>query len=274
MRALAAVLLLSLTVTGCYSPEVHRGLTYEPTIPGATFDVYEPGQFAKGHGKKNRPAIIAIHGGGWQGGDKSWGESVAERYVPQGYVVFAINYRLAPQARWPAQIEDCQAALRYVCGTASNWGVDPTRIGAFGHSAGGHLAAMLALRGPDRVRAAVTANGEGDLTVLGSEPIMDREVELLEALLGPRPWPPGTLEDLSPVTFARPDAAVLVIHSVHDPNVFYPQGVRLHDALAQVGADTGLVTVDGGCHNRCWQEDEPMRRASEFFRRHLADKEN
>jgi len=264
MRVVTIALILGVLVQGCCNPDVKMNLSYGPMSEN-TFDVYSPGEFCPGHGKSNRPAIIAIHGGAWRSGDKSWGERVADRFTPNGYVVFSINYRLAPGSRWPAQINDCVAALRYFRGTANLWGIDPDRIAAFGVSAGGHLAAMLALRGPDRVNVAVTADGEGDLAVFGRAPIMADETSILEDVLGPQPFTQADLVSLSPVRYVRPDVALMVIHSTGDQNVYYDQGVRLHDALLEAGATTAFETVNDDCHGRCWREPKPLRAIKRFL---------
>jgi len=247
-----ALVLCLLLIGGCASAErVIRNGTYDPGNPDATFDLYRP-VGADRHAQI--PVLLAIHGGAWRSGDKEWGSEVADEFCPDGYAVVAINYRLAPAHRWPAQIEDCQTALRWLRANATMVHIDPDRIASIGVSAGGHLAAMLALRGPDRVRAGVDANGEGDLTVLGTEPIMADEVAILSDVLGPPPFAPAILADLTPVRFARRDAAVLIIHSRDDPNVYFAQGARLHDALVAAGATTGMVVLEGDCHSKCWAE--------------------
>src|ERR1700731_1396612 len=95
------------------------------------------------------PALVAVHGGGWQGGARStfqyWGPYLAER----GYVLFAITYRLAKkgQKMFPQAVNDVLAAVQFVRGSAGQIKVDPERIGLFGASAGGHLASLAALGG-------------------------------------------------------------------------------------------------------------------------------
>ena len=265
------VMLVLAALSGCACIDDHKHLSYG-TDSQQGFDWYEPkGPLCIGDdNRENRPAIIAIHGGGWRGGDKSWGEQVAEEFCGSGYVVFSINYRLAPGAVWPAQIEDCQAALAYIKANAATFRVDPNRIGALGVSAGGHLAAMLAMRGPEKVQAAVCANGEGDLRVHGTEPIMADEGSIIADVLGGGPpFAASALADLSPAAFVTASAKVLVIHSTGDSNVFYSQGQRLHAALETAGATTEMVTVQGSCHSKCWKELRPLRRAREFFDQNL-----
>ena len=255
MSSVRSVLLaLALAVlSGCACFDDHKHLSYGAD-PEQGFDWYEPkGPLCIGDDDRpNRPAIIAIHGGGWQSGDKSWGEQVAEEFCGSGYVVFSINYRLAP---------------------AASFRVDPNRIGAFGVSAGGHLAAMLALRpNPTGSGAlcAVSANGEGDLTVYGQTPIMANETALLEAVLGPQPFAPAALADLSPTHWVQAGSSpVWVVHSTGDSNVYFDQGRRLHEALVANGVTTGFTVVEDDCHGKCWKSSKALSDIRAFFRRNL-----
>ncbi|EGF25283.1 alpha/beta hydrolase, partial [Rhodopirellula baltica] len=90
------------------------------------------------------PAIVCIHGGGWRKGSKINHRKVAQALAAQGYVTASIDYRLSEEATFPAHIHDCKAAVRFLRANASQYGIDPDHIGAIGHSAGGHLAALLA----------------------------------------------------------------------------------------------------------------------------------
>jgi arylsulfatase A len=90
------------------------------------------------------PAIIWIHGGGWKNGTRKGGAKMARYFAERNYVAVSISYRLSGEAPYPAQIEDCKAAVRWLRANAKTYGIDPERIGAIGHSAGGHLAALLA----------------------------------------------------------------------------------------------------------------------------------
>lgn len=138
----------------------------------------------KGKTAAPRPAIVVIHGGGWIEGDKS---SFASReqgvpgnivdFAALGFVAMTINYRLAAEARYPAALEDCKCAVRWLRAHATEYHVDPDRIGAFGNSAGGHLALLLGMTGNDarlegdgpyrdqssRVQAVVSDSGPIDL---------------------------------------------------------------------------------------------------------------
>jgi len=90
------------------------------------------------------PLIVFIHGGGWQSGDKTLGPNAYPlRYARNGYAVASLNYRLSGEAIFPAQIYDCKAAIRWLRANAAQYNLDPTRFGAWGPSAGGHLASLL-----------------------------------------------------------------------------------------------------------------------------------
>jgi acetyl esterase/lipase len=94
------------------------------------------------------PLIVFIHGGGWQNGDKQFGpNSYQLRYARSGYAVASINYRFSSEAIFPAQIYDCKAAIRWLRANAAQYNLDATRIGAWGPSAGGHLASLLGTSG-------------------------------------------------------------------------------------------------------------------------------
>ena len=101
-------------------------------------DVYVP------KGKAPYPVLMEIHGGGWHSGDKSRHSALIREISSAGFLVFSINYRLAPRYRFPSAVDDCLMALRWVKLHCSEYGGDPYRVGVFGESAGGHLSAMIA----------------------------------------------------------------------------------------------------------------------------------
>src|SRR6202795_2304937 len=91
-----------------------------------------------------RPAVLLVHGGGWARGDRSQLHGYGILLGRIGYVCVAAEYRLAREAKWPAQIHDVKAALRWMRANAARLGVDPNKISVSGNSAGGHLSLMLA----------------------------------------------------------------------------------------------------------------------------------
>ena len=105
--SLSVACLLLISCGPAHPYKVRRDMSYTPSDPHPMrgVDVYEPPYDAG----QRRAVILAIHGGAWRSGDKrSFGEGVAKRFCPRGYVVLSINYRLSTEARWPAQIEDCR----------------------------------------------------------------------------------------------------------------------------------------------------------------------
>ncbi len=107
-----------------------------------TLDLFVP------PGKGPFPLVFWIHGGGWHsGGKENSGINLALKFLPKGFALASINYRLTADAPFPAQIEDCNAALIYLRKHAAEYRLDPNRVGALGHSAGAHLAALMAVTG-------------------------------------------------------------------------------------------------------------------------------
>jgi acetyl esterase/lipase len=274
------LLLLALGTSGCEAEahDVVENLSYDATIGHhGTFDFYEP---KSDSGRVNRPAVLVIHGGAWKGGDKAWGEQFADELCPFGYVVFSINYRLAgrPGGTWPAQIEDVQKALRHIRANAARFRVDPDRIASLGMSAGGHLATMVALRddpaGPHgRVKVAINLDGEHDMTMPPDQVMVDFG-EILTTVMGhPAPWSDAELRDISTVTFARPDVALLTVHGAGDDNVYVAQGERITSALRSKGANVELVRIEGDegeCHEDCWKVPQARRAIHAFLGRTLS----
>src|SRR5580765_1537613 len=131
-------------MTGSSEHDLHAAVTYA-THDGVALqgDLYLPA------GAGPFPALVAVHGGGWQAGARNafqfWGPYLAAR----GYVLFAISYRLAKkgQKMFPQAVNDVRAGVQFVRGSAAQIKVDPERIGLFGASAGGHLASLAALGG-------------------------------------------------------------------------------------------------------------------------------
>ena len=276
----ACCLLFVLGGSGCESEtyDVREDVSYDSTIGyDGTLDFYEP---KSDSARANRPAILAIHGGAWRGGDKAWGEQFADELCPFGYVVFSINYRRSsrPNATWPAQIEDVQKALRYIRGNASRFRIDPNRIASLGMSAGGHLATMVALRddpaGPDgRVSVAINLDGEHDMTMPPEQVMADFE-DILTTVMGhPSPWSDAELRDISTVTFARPDVSLLTVHGAGDDNVYVTQGERITAELRSKGAETELVRIEGeagNCHEDCWKVSRARNAIHRFLDRTLS----
>ncbi len=148
---------------------VRRTLAYGPAGLQQTVDVFTPatGPYAP------RPTVLLVHGGGWQIGDSTeWQDEAIALVRDQGWTAASLNYRLAPEHPWPAQLADGEAALALLRGRAGELGIDVDRTGALGDSAGAHLAALLGEPAPGRapLRSVVTWSGLNDLSGLTQQP--------------------------------------------------------------------------------------------------------
>jgi len=222
-------------------------------------DVYAPKS-----GDGPFPLIVWIHGGGWQGGSKDMCPMAHETL--RGYVVASINYRLSQHAIYPAQIDDCQAALRWLRKNASQYKIDPERIGVAGGSAGGHLAALVGVLGaatknkPERadVQCVVDVFGPADfLTIWAqSDPattvIKHNELDSPEGRLfgGPIPQKAELARHASPVTHVTKDAPpYLILHGKKDRLVPWQQSAELDVYLKRADVESTLILVETAGHD-------------------------
>jgi len=171
-------------------------------------DVYRP------HGPGPYPGMLVVHGGAWRIGARADFAAIARALAQPGYVAVAIDYRLAPQYKFPAQIYDCQAAVRWMREHAKELKIDTTRIGGFGYSAGGHLVALLGTLGDNELREpGVPANAPSarlQVVVAGGAPcdfrVMPRDSNQLAYWLGgTRAERPNAYRDASPATYITVD---------------------------------------------------------------------
>lgn len=206
-------------------------------------DVYKPPQHAG-----RRTAVILIHGGGWISGDKHDYASVAQLITARDMVAVAINYHLAngsPDGFLAAQIDDAQTAVIWVRKHAADLGIDPNRICAWGNSAGGHLAAFLAvLRQPveARVACAVDEFGPIDLPTYFRGRTPENMFGKVDPAMRER-----VLEKASPVTFVTKDTApILIVQGTADTMVKPEHSEKLRDALQKAGVEVKYITYPGG----------------------------
>jgi acetyl esterase/lipase len=224
------------------------------------------------------PVLVWIHGGGWRAGSRDGGIGRLGRFAQRGYFCASIEYRLSSEAVFPAQIEDCKCAIRFLRARAKEYQLHPERIGVWGSSAGGHLVALLGtsagvkeLEGcggwpefPSRVQAVCDFCGPADFPRWG-----DTAHPAVVALLGgPVKEKAELAARASPVTFVTKDAPpFLIVHGDMDRTVPLSQSESLHEALQKAGVDVTLHVVKGGGHGIGGPEIEKM--VEEFFDKHL-----
>lgn len=199
------------------------------------------------------PTCILVHGGGFTKGDKT--SFIKPLFAPlskAGFTWFSINYRLAPQHRYPACVEDVDAAIRWVKGHATEYKVDPNRIALIGESAGGHLVSLAGVRGEGatRVAAVVPFYAPHDLELRNKG--RDAPGPSMQALFGMTEWNEAnhrTLREASPITHVRPGLApFLLIHGDRDDKVPYEQSPLFQSKMKAAGNICDLVTIQGGGH--------------------------
>lgn len=258
----------------------HRGITFVARrgFRPLLMDVYVPVRRTP-----PVPCVLWIHGGAWLEGDRReqpevWPKGGFFRMlIEAGLAVATVDYRLSGEARWPAQFDDVAEALRFLRAHADVLGVAPGRIGVGGDSAGGHLAAMLALTGsgPTAVQAAAILYGVMDLrdfegqVPAAADPTTTPEAQLMGATADEAP---EAFAAASPITHAHAGAPPMLLITGDSDLVVPPrQSVRLRDGLVAAGArDVVLDLVPGADH--CFggvDAEVPLRRVVAFLAERL-----
>lgn len=244
-------------------------------------DVYRP----KAGGDK-LPACVLVHGGGWVEGDKERFSPLAIGLAQRGYVVANIEYRLGPVAKYPAAVQDCNLAVRYVRAEAARFGIDPARIGAWGGSAGGHLVGLLAaapteakfITGENRdvsakVQATVVMAGPMDLS---NEKSIEGYRKQKENSFGFK-WigklyddAPELYREASPMTyFSKETGPILFLTGALDNPA---RDVPSMDKLKALGVPTQqiiLADAKHGCWLRAPWQEQCLQAVDAFFQSHL-----
>jgi acetyl esterase/lipase len=231
-----------------------------------------------------RPLVVWVHGGAWLEGNKNGCPAV--RFTKDGYAVASINYRLSQHAIFPAQIQDCKAAIRWLRANADKHGIDPNRIGVWGASAGGHLVALLGTAGDvndfdvgpnagvsSRVQAVCDFFGPTDFTKMSDFPGMENHdaPDSPESKLvgGPIQENKDKVQRANPITYVtKDDPPFLIVHGDADPIVPYNQSEILRDALVKAGMGVTFYTVRGGGHGG-FKDPQVEVLVTEFFNKHL-----
>jgi acetyl esterase/lipase len=212
------------------------------------------------------PLIIWVHGGGWQNGSKDGCPPLRAGYIEKGYAVASINYRLSGHAVFPAQIEDCKAAIRWLRAHAKEYSLDPQRFGVWGSSAGGHLVALIGTSGDvkefdvganlnqsSRVQAVCDYYGPTDFTVFVTTPGYEShatdaspEAKLLGGAVMQNKDKATRVNPLTYVT--KDDPPFLIVHGDKDPTVPLNQSQLLFEALKKTEVSAHFHTIHGAGH--------------------------
>lgn len=255
----ALPVLLCLSTAALAAPAVQRDVAYVPNGHARQkLDLYLPA------GEQKHPLVIWIHGGAWKEGDK--GMNPALPLLAQGYAVAGLNYRFSQQALYPAQLEDCKAAIRWLRAHAEENHLDPARFGVWGISAGGHLVALLGTTGEEkefdvgenlnvssRVQCVVDWCGPTDFEQFDKFPsVIKRDAPdspITQLLGGIVPEKLALSRRANPIAFIKKDAPpFLIMHGDKDDLVPQNQSELLADALKKAGAPVKLHIVKGGGH--------------------------
>ncbi|MDQ2730748.1 MAG: alpha/beta hydrolase, partial [Armatimonadota bacterium] len=226
------------------------------------------------------PALIFVHGGGWSGGDKGEYTDKAQEMAGRGYVTMTVNYRLVPKHRYPAAVQDVQAAVRWARSHAAEYSIDPARIGAIGASAGGHLVSMLGVKEmPDeagkldkfsaRVACVVDYYGREDLNL---EPTGTGFFDYRQGFIGKtKAEAPQLYTEASPITYVdKRSAPFLILQGARDTQVQPIQSQILLAALDKAGVEASLLLLAGAGHGFGGQPgDTAWDTAKAFLDRHL-----
>lgn len=188
------------------------------------------------------PVIVFFYGGSWKSGDRSGYGFAARALAARGFVVVVPDYRLVPRVRWPAFVEDGAAAVRWTVANIAARGGDPARIAVMGHSAGAHIALLLALDQrwgvAGTIKAAVGLAGPYDFRPFVAGGAAD-------LALGNAP----DLADTQPINFARADAPpLLLLHGTADTTVLPRNSERLANAITDLGGRATVKLYDDVGH--------------------------
>lgn len=281
MKKLICTFLLSVVLYSVTLAEVR--VTNVPYVKDGgerqQLDIYLPDNYKT---MQPLPVLVIIHGGGWAAGNKDAAGGWAHRYVPHGFAVVGINYRLKPDFKMPTQIIDCKSAIRWLRANAKEYNLDTKKFGAWGHSAGGHLSALLGTN---------DATKEFDI---GEHLDQSSTIQVVAAYAAPtnfETWSqkkPGVekgtfdgnqeeqinlMRKMSPaLQVNRSTAPMLLVHAEDDALVPLSQSQELYDALQKEGIESRLIKLaagDGGHGSKSFNSDETVGILKQFFEQYL-----
>ena len=217
------------------------------------------------------PAVLVIHGGAWRFGDRKQLSNYAQSLAEKGFSCFAIDYRLAPKHKFPAQIEDCRTAVKWIRKNANQYKVDASKLGVIGYSAGGHLATLLGTTGEEPNEK----NGNFDMrvqaVVAGGAPTDFRWMP--DKGKWAKYWMGGDLDSV-PEKFRLASSTAFV--DAKDPPVFFFHGTKdtlvpliwagaCHIALKEAGVKTVMHRVRGAGHIQAAKDEDALKKAYAFL---------
>lgn len=225
-------------------------------------------------------AVVYIHGGGWRSGSRRQFYGYAAQMATIGFVGVTIDYRLSAEAKYPAAVEDCRTAIRWLRANAARYDVDPTRIGVAGQSAGGHLAALLGVIADTtlQVRAVAAFNPVLDLPAAAQSNPSEAGTAITSFLGAPYVENPDLWKQASPLAHvSRNSAPMLLLHGTADSTVPYSQSVAMLRALKASGVPAELYSVKGAKHLWFFNSNEAFQaslyRMKAFFQKYLHQEE-
>ena len=248
------------------SLQIQYNVVYgEKSEPMHRADIYRPKVIPAG---RKLPGIILIHGGAWTAGDKIHDTQHAKAIAGFGAVVVVVNYRLSPQHPYPAQIDDCRLAYRWMIDHAEELQINTDALGAWGYSAGGHLAALLATdptAGLPRLKVCVAGGAPCDLTRI---PANSRVLSQL--LGGTRAQVPERYKQASPVTYvSSDDPPMLLFHGAKDWLVSPEASLIMKESLIKSEVTMEHFVVPDKGHLMTFVDKKAMELSFAFLRRHL-----
>lgn len=230
------------------------------------------------------PAVLDIHGGGWKARQVDSDRPMMERLAARGFVTGIVAYRLSTEAKYPAALHDCKAAIRYLRAHAQELKIDPKRIGVMGGSAGGHLTGLLAMTtgkaefegdGPNRgqssaVQAAIVMAATQDLVAANKEKTSEGAVAFFGATAQENP---GLYAQVSPITHVRAGVPPTIFIEGEKDTLKIGRA-EMQEKLRALGIETALHTLKDAPHpfwmSQPWC-DETVAIAATFFKKHLGE---
>lgn len=252
--AVVLALALPVAVTAAESNvDITTGVEYIQRDSGPLkADIYVP----KGAGPF--PGMLVVHGGAWAMGTREQLAGAALFLAEHGYTAVSIEYRLAPQDKWPAQIYDCAAAVRWMRSHAAEYKIDPARIGAYGYSAGGHLVALLGTLADEQLREPGVSpdapSARLQVVLAGGAPCDFRSLppdsDRVAYWLGGTPaQKPDIYRDASPANYVTADdPPMFFFHGDSDQLVPIQSPRKMVERLRDAGVTADFYTVKGAGH--------------------------